>query len=352
MVKQYDIAIIGGGPAGATFAREVAKACPEKKIILIDEKPKTGSKVCGGLLAPDAQKVLAQFNLSLPKSILADPQIFDVETLDLCNGFKRHYQRHYLNMDRGKFDRWLLSLIPDCVDVVEGRCVSIEDGFRLHIHTAQSHQTVQCNYLVGADGGSSIVRRTFFSPPKKQYVAIQEHFRDIGAEIPPYSCIFDPVTSDSCSWTIRKDGYFIFGGAFEQNGCRAAYEQQRKRLESQLDIQFGQPIKREACLLTSIRSVQDFILGKERVFLLGEAAGFVSPSSFEGFSSAFLSGKYLAEAFAASLDATVILKNYKRKTRKLRLKLLLKISKSKILCSPTLRKLILKSGIQSIHKYS
>lgn len=350
-MKHYDIAIIGGGPAGATFARTIATARPELQIVLIDEKPKTGSKVCGGLLAPDAQKVLAQFDLSLPKSILADPQIFDVKTLDLSSRISRSYQRHYLNMDRGKFDQWLLSLVPEHVDRVIGRCLSIENGFRLHIKTEQGHQTIECKYLVGADGGNSIVRRSYFAPPRKQYVAIQEHFADTGADTPHYSCIFDPETSDSCSWTIRKDGYFIFGGAFHQNGCRDAYEKQRSRLEAYLGVSLGEPVKREACLLTSIRSPRDFIVGKGRVFLLGEAAGFVSPSSFEGFSSAFLSGKHLADAFASGGDEHAILRRYKQKTRKLRLKLACKILKMQILCSPFLRGLIMKSGICSIQKY-
>ena len=351
MQDHYDIAIIGGGPAGATFAREIATSRPELKIALINGVPKTGSKVCGGLLAPDAQKILAQFDLSLPKSILADPQIFDVKTMDLSSGISRSYQRHYLNMDRGKFDRWLLSLLPGHVDIIDGRCTSIKSGFILHIETDQGSVETTCTYLIGADGGSSIVRRTFFAPPKKQYVAIQEHFPAPSADIPHYSCIFDPETSDSCSWTIRKDGSFIFGGAFEKAGCREAYEKQRDRLEAFLGVRFGDPIKREACLLTSIRSERDFIMGNGRVFLLGEAAGFVSPSSFEGFSSAFFSGKLLADAFVAGMDEAVILRRYKGKTRKLRLKLLCKILKMRVLCSPTLRKLIMGSGICSIHKY-
>ena len=350
-MKHYDIAIVGGGPAGATFARTITQYRPELKIVLINGLPKTGSKVCGGLLAPDAQKVLAQFNLSLPKSILADPQIFDVKTMDLGTGLHRSYQRHYLNMDRGKFDAWLLSLIPDNVEIIEGKCLSINPGFELHIQTGNGNLQLTSRHLVGADGGSSIVRRTFFAPPKKQYVAIQEYFPDIYENTPPYSCIFDKATSDSCSWTIRKDGYWVFGGAFDVENCRSAFETQRSHLESCLGIKLQAPIKREACLLTSIRCARDLVLGKEGVFLIGEAAGFVSPSSFEGFSSAFLTGKYLADAFASGADTDRILRCYQRKTRKLRLKLLCKILKMKILCAPPLRKLIMKSGICSIEKY-
>lgn len=355
MERYYDIAVIGGGPAGATFARELAKSCPEKRIILIDEKPRTGSKVCGGLLAPDAQKVLAQFDLDLPKSILADPQIFDVKTIDLASGITRNYQRHYLNMDRAAFDEWLLSLIPKGVDIIRGRCHSVSlacpGEIRIEVENDSGKQVLCADRIVGADGGSSIVRRSFFDSPSKLYISIQEHFKDVGGDLPSYSCIYDPETSDSCSWTIRKDGYVIFGGAFDIKGGRGAYFKQKARVEEYLGHSFGEAVKLEACLLTSPRGPRDFIFGKDGVFLIGEAAGLISASSFEGISSAFLSGKYLADAFASNGDPDKILRSYKKKTAGLRLKLLFKIPKMKILCSPALRKLIMKSGIASIEKY-
>ena len=350
MSNHYDIAVIGGGPAGATFAREMAKSCPEKRIVLIDEKPRTGSKVCGGLLAPDAQKVLAQFDLDLPKSILADPQIFDVKTIDLASGITRNYQRHYLNMDRAAFDEWLLELIPENVDIIRGRCTDIDDR-KITADTEKRKFELSADYIIGADGGSTRVRRTFFDSPSKLYISIQEHFKDDGGDMPSYSCIYDPETSDSCSWTIRKDGYVIFGGAFDIKGGREAYFKQKARVEEHLGHSFGEAVKIEACLLTSPRKQQDFIFGKNGVFLIGEAAGLISASSFEGISSAFLSGKYLADAFASKSDPDKVLKTYKKKTAKLRLKLFFKIPKMKILCSPLLRKIIMKSGICSIEKY-
>ncbi len=354
MNKQYDVAVIGGGPAGATFARVLASAAAGLSILLIDGQKGQGGKVCGGLLAPDAQKVLASFGLTMPNKVLADPQIFSVETIDLAAGLVRHYQRHYLNMDRAAFDRWLLSLVPESVNVVRGRCTAIEErggSYKVNVRCDGETAEYTAAAVVGADGGGSVVRRSLFDRPLKQYVAIQQWFDQNRAGMPPYSCIFDPATSDSCSWTIVKDGRAVFGGAFDKQGCRKAFEQQKTRLEAHLGRSLGRPVRTEACLLSSPRKWRDFTAGTKGAFLVGEAAGFISASSFEGISSAMLSGRLLAECFMRCEDNGRRLALYKRKTFKLRFKLWLKTVKRWVLCSPRLRFLIMKSGTQSIKKY-
>lgn len=80
---EFDIAVIGAGPAGCTFARLVGS---KYKVAVIDpktDKEDSFKKPCGGLLSEDAQKTLARFDLTLPKSVLVDPQIFAVRTIDL-----------------------------------------------------------------------------------------------------------------------------------------------------------------------------------------------------------------------------------------------------------------------------
>ena len=351
----YDIAVVGAGPAGSVFVREIAKSRQDLRIILVDGQSKDSAKPCGGLLAPDAQKLLARFDLVLPKSVLEDPQIFAVETIDIHSRRVRYYQRHYLNMDRYAFDKWLLSLVPPFVDVCRGRCNGIKkqgDLFDLVVNEDGVERNIKARALVGADGGGSVVRRTFFKPMKVQYVAIQQWFENKGQRLPYYSCIFDEKTSDSYSWTIHKGSYVIFGGAFEKNGCREAFEKQKKRLEDFLGNSFGKEIRTEACLVSSPRAMKDFCTGEGGVFLLGEAAGFISASSFEGLSSAMYSGKMLADAFAKGVSNEEIRRIYKKSTAHLRAKLLAKSVKRAILCCPFTRGLIMRSGIQSISPYA
>ncbi len=355
MQEIYDVVVVGAGPAGAVFASELAKARHDLKIALIDGQSENSAKPCGGLLAPDAQKLLAKFDLVLPKSVLEDPQIFAVETIDIEKRLVRYYQRHYLNMDRFSFDKWLLSLVPNSVDVLAGRCAEIkkcDDIFNVTISQNGEKTEIFAKSIVGADGGGSIVRRTFFKPMKVQYVAIQQWFENKGQRLPYYSCIFDKKTSDSCSWTIHKGNHVIFGGAFEKKNCREAFDEQKARLEEFLGSSFGEAIKTEACLVSSPRAMKDFCTGNGQIFLLGEAAGFISASSFEGLSSAMFSGKVLADAFDSNQSYENVQKAYRKNTRSLRMKLRLKAVKRALLCCPFTRKIIMKSNIQAITPYA
>lgn len=341
-MKHFNIAVIGAGPAGANFAR---LADSEKyKILVIHNEGY--EKPCGGLLSPDAARVLAAYDLTLPAEILATPQIFAVRVIDLESGLCRRYPRHYLNMKRSSFDAWLRSFIPPQVTVISARCVKIQKKGNIFAIYLSNGEIYTADRIVGADGASSLVRRTFFPKNKcRRYTAIQQQFRAKNGNA-FYSCIYDSKTSPACSWILFKGNTLTFGGAFSPRHSRKAFEEQKQRLIARgivCEEDFSNPLKTEACEVLC-PSGKDFCTGNDRVFLIGEAAGFISPSSFEGISYALLSSEALAQAF----DSDKPKEKYILLTQKLRFKLCQKVIKRDILASSFLRTGIMRSGITAI----
>lgn len=351
----YDIMIIGGGPAGANFARRIDSE--KYRVCLIDGSDEAHPKPCGGLISPDAQAVLAKYHISLPKDLLVSPQLFSVRTIDLENGLTKYYKRNYLNVDRHEFDRFLLKMVPPTVSVIKAKCIDIaylNGEFHITLKEGGSLFTVSCKQLVGADGASSLVRKNFFkNKPAQKYIAIQQWFPAQNMN-PYYSCLFDSSTSESCSWIFFKDHWFIFGGAFRKKGCREAFEKQKLKLlalglasEEALSL----PAKTEACEVLRPHAAYGMCRGSKGCYLIGEAAGFISPSSLEGISYALFSSEALAQAINRSASPKKAFKKYKRKTVPLTLKIRLKCLKRPFMYHKILRGLVMKSGIATIKPY-
>ena len=354
----YDVAIIGAGPAGATLARLISD---RYHVLLVDKKQPVDTnsddfsgKCCGGLLAPDAQGMLSKMGLGLPKSVLVDPQLFVVRAIDVRQRTERYYQRYYINMNRMRFDSWLLSMVPPGVDIRLGcRFKSYETaGDSVSIKLVQNGkiQIEQARILVGADGASSRIRKQAIGrrPFPKFYFAIQEWVKADG-QLPYFSTLFDPEITDYYCWTIPKEDFLVIGAALHpKHNIPDRFGLLKEKLKDN-GLGFGKVIRREAAFILRPTKLEQLSTGTESVALLGEAGGWISPSSAEGLSYAFRTALILAEVLKKSPDD--FQQRFRQKTEMLRRNIFIKNLKSHFIYGSLLRNIVMKSGLQSMRIY-
>lgn len=351
----YDIVIVGAGPAGATLAR---LAAGNYRILLLDKRELTGSsakktfeKCCGGLLAPDAQHMLAVLGLGIPREILVGPQLFTVRTIDLCNKLERYYQRHYINVDREAFDRWLVSLVPNEVDICCGALYKshsiTEDGVKVNYIYKGKECTANTRILAGADGAGSKVRADAFPGMKSPdlYVSIQEWYKAQNS-LPYFSSIFDEEITDFYSWTIPKDDCLLVGTAIPYGeNAWARFELLKTKLKS-YGFDLKTKIKTKGALICRPKKLGHIHNGAGSIALLGEAAGWISPSSAEGMSYSFKSALALAGSLEAGIEG--YMDRYAKKTASLRRNIFIKNLKAPFMYHTKIRKMVMQSGLLSM----
>lgn len=127
--------------------------------------------------------------------------------------------------------------------------------------------------------------------------------------------------------------------------CREQFEIQKQRL-SDYGFCFGEPLRTEACQVLRPKSPFDVCSGRDGAFLIGEAAGLISPSSLEGISFAVNSARKLAETLNLGLENAN--RRYARRLVPMRMKIMLKVMKTPFMYDPFLRRIVMKSGLSTI----
>jgi len=169
MSKQdYDVVIIGSGPAGATTARLLAQA--NINVLLVDKRQELGAPVqCSGAVSRHA---LEEVDIPITDEFIQEPiygfGIYDQSGAETRIDYRTLKPDEYgpeaskkplgYVVDRRRFDRYLMTLAEragaECMLKTEGLGYeSIDDQHcRVHLRHFRRDFSVTCRVLIGADG--------------------------------------------------------------------------------------------------------------------------------------------------------------------------------------------------------
>ncbi|SCL35536.1 geranylgeranyl reductase family [Micromonospora nigra] len=293
----WDLAVVGGGPAGLSAAYVAARA--GARTLVVERATHPRYKTCGGGLIGTSLAAVRE-RIEVPTHDLVDRVTF---TRDGRRGFTRRHSAGPLvaMVRREEFDdRLRAAAIAAGAQVRQGVAVrALEqetDGVRLRLADGTG---VRARAMVGADGSSGVSAR---------HVGVRHRQVDLGLELelpvpPPEQerwrgrVLLDwgPLPG-SYAWVFPKSDRLTVGVI----AARGEGERTRaylRRFVERLGLSGVEPAH-DSGHLTRCRT-EDAPLRRGRVLVAGDAAGLLEPWSREGISYALRSGQLAGEAVVA-----------------------------------------------------
>ncbi|AWW75529.1 geranylgeranyl diphosphate reductase [Erythrobacter sp. KY5] len=307
--KIYDVVVVGGGPAGATAANDLALA--GHSVLLMERGGRI--KPCGGAIPPRA---LDDFDI--PQSLLvararsARMIAPSGRAVDMPVG-----EIGYVGMvDREEFDEWLrerarmsgAERLTATFDKVE------RDNHAHPLVTFRRErggpiEKVRARCVIGADGARSAVAKQCLPDAErvKCVFAYHEIIKSPELGMIANDDAYDPdrcdvfyqgkLSPDFYAWVFPHGETASIGVGSANKGfsLRGAVSEMR----TELDLTRCETIRREGAPIP-LKPLKRWDNGAD-VIVAGDAAGIVAPASGEGIYYAMVGGRYSAEAASQML---------------------------------------------------
>lgn len=305
----YDVIVVGAGPVGSTFARDVAKK--GFKVAILEKKREIGKPLqCAGILGNSIRNVN-----KLPKSVI-------INEVSGANIYSPNLNKLYVTknetqgyiIDRIKYDEYLSKeALNNGVDILfKHKVVNVDPkrGMVSFKNSGDIHK-LSARIIVGADGPNSVVAKCINSHSEHmngvQYLIKLNEIVDIKN----VNLYFNEYLAPGFKWAIPLDSLFM------RFGCVGNYDY--KTLNIQLNNLLK--IKKEEnpiILEKYFGKIPIFNSSKKiydnRVLLLGDAAAQTKPTTGGGLVLAFKASKFAVDVVEQNLEqnnnANINLKNY------------------------------------------
>jgi geranylgeranyl reductase family protein len=187
-MEQYDIAIVGAGPAGSTCATFCAQA--GLRTLLIERENFPREKVCGDCLNPACSSVLDRLGLGQRVRALAQARLERVEFIAI-DGQKVivDLPEKEVAIKRSLLDELLLTRAGELgTEIREDTTATTLSRNAIWTIETNQNESFCARILVGADGRNSTVARlcNLLPRPERERIALQSHVplpRDFGPRI-------------------------------------------------------------------------------------------------------------------------------------------------------------------------
>eukprot|EP00899_Mesostigma_viride_P010755 jgi/Mesvir1/19681/Mv09953-RA.3 len=309
--RKLRVAVIGGGPAGGCAAETLAENGIETFLI---ERKLDNAKPCGGAIPlcmvgefnlPEGiidrkvrkMKMISPSNLEVDvgKTLGKDEYIGMVRREVLDQFLRERAQKNGAKIINGLFLGMDLPSGKDApyviryTDYTEG-----ESGVGVE-------KTMEVDAVIGADGANSRVAKAIDAGEYDYAIAFQERIKIPDDKMKYYEdlaemYVGDDVSPDFYGWVFPKCDHVAVGTGTVVNKPKIKTYQTAMRNRAKDKIAGGKIIRVEAHPIPEHPRPQRC---KDRVALVGDAAGYVTKCSGEGIYFAAKSGRMAAEAIAA-----------------------------------------------------